>query len=108
MFPGARKIIFAIQRKVTDDNVRGEVNPWSPTALKTPGYYVVRCMMSLGSALGRLQFSDQLKPDLVIAAGGRPQRPAHHNGLCSWPKFALSIGLGVAQTLENGDIVKLG
>src|SRR6476646_4722464 len=65
-------------------------------------------LMSLGSALGRLQFSDQLKPDLVIAAGGRPQRPAHHNGLYSWLEFALSIGLGVAQTLENGDIVKLG
>jgi hypothetical protein len=68
MFPGARKIVFAIQRKVTDDNVRGEVNPRSPIALKAPGYYVVRCMMSLGSALGRLQFSDQLKPDLLIAA----------------------------------------
>lgn len=31
-----------------------------------------------------------------------------HNGSYSWLKFALSIGLGVAQTLENGDIVKLG
>jgi len=53
MFPGARKIIFAIQRKVTDDNVRGEVNPRSPIALKTPGYYVVRCIDELGVSVGQ-------------------------------------------------------
>jgi hypothetical protein len=49
-----------------------------------------------------------LTADIVIAAGADLTGPLTPNGSYSWLKFALSIGLDVAQTLENGDIVKLG